>query len=146
MTPLTSTDISFMESRRVAHLATLGPDNVPDAVPICFACVDGAVYTPIDEKPKRVPPESLRRIRNILARPEVCVVWDRYDDDWEMLAWLQVFGSASLVDDNEERARVFDSLRERYPQYRSMDLESRPLIRVTPLRVRSWSGSRGARS
>jgi hypothetical protein len=29
-------------------------------------------------------------------------------------------------------------LRTRYPQYESMDLEGRPLIRIAPERVSSW--------
>jgi PPOX class probable F420-dependent enzyme len=130
-----------MDSRRVAHLATVDSAGYPDAVPICFACVGGAIYTPIDEKPKRVPPRALRRIRNILARPEVCVLWDHYEEEWERLKWLQVTGQASLVENREERARVFIALRRRYPQYQTMDLESRPVIKITPTGLRSWSGA-----
>jgi PPOX class probable F420-dependent enzyme len=141
MTLLAAAQVAFMDAQRVARLATVGEEG-PDAVPICFACVDGAVYTPIDEKPKRVPPGSLRRVRNILAHPAVCVVWDHYDEDWERLRWLQVVGRASLVEDRHERTRVFMTLRSRYPQYQTMDLESRPLIKITPAQVRSWSGVR----
>jgi PPOX class probable F420-dependent enzyme len=95
----------------------------------------------VDEKPKRASPSSLRRIRNILAHPAVCLVADHYDDDWTRLAWLQVRGVAALVDDPDERARALAVLRERYPQYRAMDLESRPLIRITPKQVRWWAAT-----
>jgi PPOX class probable F420-dependent enzyme len=136
---LTASLQEFLNHQRVARLATLGSKGYPDAVPICFACVEGMIYTPIDEKPKSVPPASLRRVRNILARPEVCVVWDRYEDDWT--PWLQVTGRASLVEDRDERARALTALRRRYPQYREMDLESRPLIKIVPAAVRWWSAS-----
>jgi PPOX class probable F420-dependent enzyme len=138
---LTVSQREFLNHQRVARLATLGNEGYPEAVPICFACVEGVIYTPIDEKPKSVPPASLRRVRNILARPEVCVVWDHYEEDWKRLAWLQVTGRASLVEDRDERARALNALRGRYPQYREMDLESRPLIKITPVGVRSWSGA-----
>jgi PPOX class probable F420-dependent enzyme len=108
-------------------------------LPVCFAPLDGVVYTPIDEKPKRGDPASLRRVRNIAAHPEVCLVADHYEEDWSRLAWLQVRGRAALVTDPEERSRALVALRGRYPQYRAMDLESRPLIRITPTRVVSWS-------
>jgi len=136
---VTPEQIEFLESQRVARLATVDEQGRPHALPICFAYVDGAVYTPIDEKPKRGDPASLRRIRNITAHPDVCLVVDRYEEDWTRLAWLQVRGRAELVDEPGERQRALAGLRARYPQYRAMDLESRPLIRITPRRVVDWA-------
>jgi len=136
---VTPEQIEFLESQRVARLATVDEQGRPHALPICFAYVDGAVYTPIDEKPKRGDPASLRRIRNITAHPDVCLVVDHYEEDWTRLAWLQVRGRAELVDEPGERQRALAGLRARYPQYRAMDLESRPLIRITPRRVVDWA-------
>ncbi|HYU18100.1 MAG TPA: TIGR03668 family PPOX class F420-dependent oxidoreductase [Chloroflexota bacterium] len=136
---MTPEQIEFLESQRVARLATVDEQGRPHALPICFAYVDGAVYTPIDEKPKRGDPASLRRIRNITAHPDVCLVVDHYEEDWTRLAWLQVRGRAELVDEPGERQRALAGLRARYPQYRAMDLESRPLIRITPRRVVDWA-------
>lgn len=107
-------------------------------VPVCFALVGGVAYTPIDEKPKRGDPASLRRIRNVLARPDVCLVVDHYEEDWSRLAWLQVRGRAGLATEARERSLAFSALRERYPQYRGMDLESRPLIRIAPTQIVMW--------
>jgi PPOX class probable F420-dependent enzyme len=136
---MTPEQVAFLEAQRVAHLATVDEDGRPHALPVCFAALGGALYTPIDEKPKRGDPLTLRRVRNILAHPQVCLVADRYEEDWSHLAWLQVRGTAALVDDEGERARALARLRDRYPQYRAMDLESRPLIRITPDRIVSWS-------
>ncbi|MBI3968132.1 MAG: TIGR03668 family PPOX class F420-dependent oxidoreductase [Chloroflexi bacterium] len=140
-TELDETRLAFLLTHRVARLATVDDGGRPHVLPVCFAYLDGAIYTPVDEKPKRGDPTSLRRVRNILARSDVCLVVDRYEEDWTQLAWLQVRGSAALVSDGGERARAHAALRDRYPQYRSMDLESRPLIRLTPYRVVSWSAS-----
>lgn len=133
--------LAFLLRQRVAHLATVDEVGSPHVVPICFAWVDGALYSPIDEKPKRAAPATLRRVRNLLAHPQVCVVADEYDEDWSRLAWLQLRGTASLAADAGERTRALAALRDRYPQYRAMDLESRPLIRITPTRVITWSAS-----
>ena len=138
---MTPEQTAFLEAQRVARLATVDEDGRPHALPVCFSELDGALYTPIDEKPKRGDPLTLRRVRNILAHPEVCLVADHYEEDWSRLAWLQVRGTATLVSDPDERARALARLRDRYPQYRAMDLESRPLIRITPDRVVSWSAT-----
>lgn len=143
MTTLTSRQIECVQGLRVAHLATIDAGGQPHVVPVCFAVVGGAIYTPVDEKPKRVDPSALRRIRNILTHPRVCMVWDHYEEDWTKLAWLQVRGTAALVEAADERAAALAALRDRYPQYRTMDLETRPLIRITPLRVRSWRAASG---
>ena len=131
----------LLDRQRVARLATVDEQGQPHALPVCFAVLDGALYTPIDEKPKRGDPRALRRVRNILTHPEVCLVADHYEEDWSRLAWLQVRGRAGLVDDPDERARALAALRARYPQYRPMDLESRPLLKITPERVVEWAAT-----
>jgi PPOX class probable F420-dependent enzyme len=138
---LTSEQIAFLNHQRVGHLATVSEDGQPHAVPICYTLLDGLLYTPIDEKPKRGDPASLRRLRNIAANPRVCLTVDHYEEDWSRLAWLQVRGVASLVEGAEERARAISALRGRYAQYREMDLESRPVVRITPRRVVGWGAA-----
>jgi PPOX class probable F420-dependent enzyme len=133
---LTPDQITFLERQRVARLATVDERGRPHVVPVCYALLDGVIYTPIDEKPKRAG--TLRRVRNILAEPRVCLVVDHYEEDWGRLAWLQVHGRAALVEGPDERRRAIAALRQRYEQYRTMRLESRELIGLTPGRVRSW--------
>ena len=141
---MTPEQMEFLKAQRVARLATVDEAGRPHALPVCFALLDGVLYTPVDEKPKRGDPASLRRVRNILAHPDVCLVVDHYEEDWTRLAWLQVRGTAALVSDEQERARAIAALRARYPQYRAMDLESRPLIRITPQRVVGWAADKAS--
>ena len=135
---LSPAQIAFLTSQRTGHLATVDESGQPHNVPVCFAVWRGRIYIAIDEKPKRGRPEDLRRVRNVRANPAVCLVIDRYDEDWSRLAWMQVRGEASLVDDPVERTGALTALRDRYPQYRAMALEDRPLLGITPTRVVQW--------
>ena len=38
-------------------------------------------------------PRALRRVRNILERPEVALIVDEYQENWDELAWVLVRGS-----------------------------------------------------
>jgi PPOX class probable F420-dependent enzyme len=136
--PFTSTQWAFLESHHVARLATVGTDGEPHVVPICYALGDQCLYTPIDEKPKRVEGRQLRRVRNIEANPRVAVVVDHYADDWTELGYVLVQGRAEIIGGGPEHAEALSLLRARYPQYRSMDLESRLVIKITPTRVVGW--------
>ena len=129
----------MLETARVAHLATVDERNRPHVVPVCFVLLDGALYTPIDEKPKRGG--ELRRVRNLRVNPAVCLTVDHWDEDWTRLAWVQARGAASLVDDASERARAIAALRDKYPRYRAMRLEERPLIRIAVERTVAWSAN-----
>ena len=130
---------TFLEAARVGHLGTVDTEGRPHVVPICFAVLGDGVYSPLDEKPKQVAIERLRRVRNILANRSVCLMVDRYSEDWGDLAWVQVRGEASLVPPGSERhAAAVRALRRRYPQYRAMRLDERPLIRIAPLEFVSW--------
>jgi PPOX class probable F420-dependent enzyme len=140
--PIETEHAAFLHRQRSGRLATVDPRGQPHAVPICYALLDGVIYTPIDEKPKSGDPRELRRIRNILANPRVCLVVDHYEDEnWTRLAWLQVRGEASLVEDAAERARALAALRGRYRQYHAMALEELPLLRIRPTRLVGWSAS-----
>jgi len=135
----TEAQTAFVAAARAGHLATVDPERRPHVLPVCFALVDGRIYSPLDEKPKRVGAERLRRVRNIQENRSVCLVVDRFREDWGQLAWVQVRGQARLVEPGEsDHAAAVAALRERYPQYRAMRLEERPLIRIDPLRVVSW--------
>ena len=142
----------FLASARTGTLATIRPDGRPRLVPICFVLGDDdptgrpRLYTPIDEKPKRAhEPGELARVRDIIARPDVEILVDRWDEDWTRLGWLRCKGTATPLDSTsdadapaDERSRAIASLRTKYPQYADHRLEKRPLIRITIASSSRW--------
>jgi PPOX class probable F420-dependent enzyme, Rv0121 family len=142
---LTPSQRDTLASARRAVLATIAPDGRPRLVPICFV-LDQArpvVYSPLDEKPKRVDePRELARVRDLLRDPRVSVLVDRWDEDWAQLAWLRCHGAASLLepagDDATEHRAAVAALRSKYPQYATHDLAGRPIIRIVLERAASW--------
>jgi PPOX class probable F420-dependent enzyme len=128
----------FLGEARVARLATVDEEGRPHVVPVCFVYREGCVYIALDEKPKRVRPERLRRVRNIRANPNVQVLVDRYDEDWSKLAFVQLRGRASLLAPGPEQALALTALRDKYVQYGAMSLAERPLIKVEVDQAVSW--------
>ena len=132
----------MLREARVGRLATAGAEGQPHVIPVCFVFDGRSIYSPIDEKPKRSSPRGLRRIRNIEANPRVALVVDHYTEDWRQLRYVLVTGSAELLEAGTEHARAIALLREKYPQYRPMRLEERPVIKITPGRVVAWEAGR----
>jgi len=142
---LTPAALAFLADARRATLATIDPDGLPRLVPICLVLAPGeaaaapVLYTPLDEKPKTVAdPRALARVRDILVRPDVTVLIDRWSEDWTELAWLRVAGQAALLEPDAIPPGIVAQLRTKYPQYEAHDLESRPLIRIAIERAASW--------
>lgn len=130
----------FLARARVGHLATVNRGGTPSVVPVCFVMLEGQVYSAIDEKPKSVPPTELRRVRDLLASPRVALVVDEYDEDWARLAFVQLRGQADLIwPDHPDHDRAVGALRQKYPQYRTMNLAARPIIRIEVELTRSWA-------
>jgi PPOX class probable F420-dependent enzyme len=135
----------FIDSHRVAHLATADASGEPLIVPICFAFDGACFFTAIDEKPKAVSASTLRRVQNIRANSRVALLMDDYSEDWNQLAYLLIKGTARIIDPSGEadveHAAGVTLLRARYTQYRSMAIERNPLIRIEPRRVKFWSAA-----
>jgi PPOX class probable F420-dependent enzyme len=119
---------------RVARLATAGADGAPHLVPVTFAVADDRVYFAVDAKPKSSA--RLRRLRNIEENPQVSLLVDDYDEDWERLWWVRADGRAQVLAGDVAGPR--DLLRARYPQYADVALDG-PVVEIA---VRRWSGWR----
>ena len=135
---------------RQAVLVTIARTGLPRPVPICLsvAAADATgpliLHSPIDEKPKSSEdPMRLARVRDVVARPDVSVLVEHWDEDWSRLWWVRLSGRASMVLAEDataasERAAAIAALRAKYPQYERQSLDRRPLIRIEVLDVTSW--------
>ena len=139
MTNLSPAQDRFLRSARTGHLATADAKGRPQVVPVCFVFDGQAIYSVLDGKPKTTPLRQLRRVKNILANPQVSLVVDHYEEDWDKLRYILVSGDAELLESGEKWALAIAMLREKYPQYQAMDLDQSPVIKIIPVRYSPWS-------
>jgi PPOX class probable F420-dependent enzyme len=129
----------LLRSARLAHLATADKQNRPHVVPICFVVDGNELFTPLDEKPKTAEALNLKRVRNILANPQVAVVVDHYDEDWRRLTYLLLHGKAHILHRGQRHKKAIALLRQKYSQYKKMNLEERPLVAVQCSAATPWA-------
>ena len=141
MLQLTAQVERFVRFQQVARLATVDARGRPHAVPIVFVYAAGHVYTPIDLKHKTALPARLQRVRNILNNPQVQVLIDQYDENWDRLVYVQLRGRAELLERGSEYRRALRLLERKYPQYAQLPLAGRPVIKVTVERTVSWGAA-----
>jgi PPOX class probable F420-dependent enzyme len=126
--------LELLRDRRVGRLALLDEEDLPRALPVTYALFEGAVWSAIDQKPKRAPEPA--RVRRLRRRPEAALLVDRYDDDWSRLAWVELRGAVSV----EPIGPALDALAEKYPQYVD-EPPPGPLLRLAPERFACWRAS-----
>jgi PPOX class probable F420-dependent enzyme len=85
----------LLASERVARLAFVDEQDRPRVLPVTFALAGGAIWSAIDEKPKRSPEPA--RVRRLRRRPEAALCVDVYSDDWSQLAWVQLLGQVEWL-------------------------------------------------
>jgi PPOX class probable F420-dependent enzyme len=132
---------SKLKEARVARLSTLDSKCRPLIVPICFVYDGQFFYSAIDGKPKSVAPQRLARVRNIVARPQVALLIDEYDEDWTRLWFVLIRGRAEVLpmSARRERGRALCKLREKYRQYAGTMLQDdTTIILIAPRRITSW--------
>jgi PPOX class probable F420-dependent enzyme len=122
----------------VAHLATVDAGGKPHVVPICLALDGDTIFFAVDHKPKRTT--ELRRLRNIGRNPNVAVLADHYEDDWDRLWWVRADGVARVLEPGPQTERAIDLLSERYPQYRATR-PGGPVVAIAIQRVSGWTAT-----
>jgi PPOX class probable F420-dependent enzyme len=133
----------YISRARVGRLATVDENGHPFVVPICYAFDGEHIYSPIDEKAKLADIYRLKRLRNIKANPRVSLVIDEYTEDWSGLSYLLVSGIAEIIGPegpaSTEHTRAVRLLRKKYEQYEMMAIDTRPMIKITPTRIKEWT-------
>jgi PPOX class probable F420-dependent enzyme len=126
----------LIASARVARLGLVDDVGRPRVLPVTFALVGDSVWSAVDEKPKRVAAAELARVRWLRERPQATLLVDRYSNDWSELAWVQLIGPVTVIDDAAPPAELI----ERYEPYRG-DPPGGPLLRLDVERVVEWRAS-----
>ena len=90
----------------MGRLATASATSAPHVIPVCYAFDGQVIYSVLDQKPKSAPLMRLRRVRNIQANPQVSLVVDHYEDDWQRLGYLLITGRAEVLLDGDERVEA----------------------------------------
>jgi len=124
----------LLATERVARLAYLDDGDRPRVLPVTFAIADGAVWSAIDEKPKRSAEPA--RLRYLKRRPEAALLVDVYDDDWTRLAWVQLRGSVEVVPIAGAPAAM-KALAAKYEPYAERTPPG-PLLRLSVERALHW--------
>jgi PPOX class probable F420-dependent enzyme len=127
-----------LKEARIGRLATADPGGLPHVVPVVFAVSGRTLYWAVDHKPKRS--RRLKRLDNIRANPNVEVVVDHYEDDWDRLWWVRATGTARVVVDGDERRHALEALAHKYEQYRQSAPEG-TVVAIDVTRVTSWVGA-----
>jgi len=123
--------VELLDEARVGRLALLDEEDLPRVLPVTFAVFEGAVWSAIDQKPKRsAEPARVRRLRR---RPEAALVVDRYSDDWSQLAWVELGGRVTV----QPLGPAVRALEAKYPQYVD-EPPPGPLLRLGVERVTCW--------
>jgi PPOX class probable F420-dependent enzyme len=124
----------LLGGERVARLAYLDADDRPRVLPVTFAVSGGAVWSAVDEKPKRIAEPA--RVRYLRRRPEAALVVDVYDDDWSHLAWVQLLGRVEVVE-VEAAPEAIAALAVKYEPYTKRTPPG-PLLRLEVERALHW--------
>ena len=130
---------AFLQQCRTATIATIGPGGSPHLVAMWYGLLDAAVY--FETKAKSQKAVNLRRDPRISCSFEA-------GESYDQLRGVAIEGSAAIIDDTSsgEYWAAAVSIFERYQGPYSEEMRpfveqmmhKRVVIRIDPVRVRSW--------
>lgn len=134
----------FIETARVARLATIDPEFKPHLVPVVFVFDGNHFFIPVDQKRKTVKPQGLKRIKNLQDNPNVALLIDTYSEDWTRLAFVMIQGKASVITSktqwNIDVKEAYKKLTTKYRQYQKIGLSEMWII-IKPEKITSWGAN-----
>lgn len=120
--------LDLLANHNVMTLATVRPDGWPQATTVAYAHDGLTLYFACD-------PDG-QKVANISRCDKVSATIDRDYADWNRIQGLSLGGTARVVTDPEERLRVQDLLRRKFPQWAEMPEPEDPaliaFVRVEP--------------
>ncbi|MCB0997516.1 MAG: PPOX class F420-dependent oxidoreductase [Acidimicrobiales bacterium] len=129
----------FIEQSRTCTMATVGPNGIPHLVAMWYGVIDGKIYFETKTKSQKVA--NLNRDPSIACMIEA-------GDTYDQLRGITVEGTAHIISDTEdpEYWAAGVSVYERYngpyteetKSHVEMMLHKRVIVRIDPVRVRSW--------
>lgn len=125
--------LAFVRSQPVARVATVGPEGVPNNVPVCPVAISGRLYF--------ASMATARKVRDLRRNPQVTMVFDVYSESWKRLAGVTISGTAVIIEQGAAFRRVRLALYRRYKTYRRLapiEEGESVIVCVTPTSSRSW--------
>jgi PPOX class probable F420-dependent enzyme len=129
----------LLGTSRVGRLGLLDLEGAPRVLAVTYAVAEGRIWSAVDRKPKRSGEPA--RLRFVRRDPRAALTVDRYSDDWDQLAWVQVLGRVEIVE-VEEGAAGLRALRAKYEPYRE-ETPPGPLLALEPRRYLWWRAAEG---
>ncbi|MDG7001024.1 MAG: pyridoxamine 5'-phosphate oxidase family protein [Nitrososphaerota archaeon] len=139
-----NSELRYLRSFRVAHLATVDYKGNPHLVPIVFAADRKAIYFVVDYKTKKG--RTLRRLKNIRDTRKATVLVDRYSEEWSKLSYMMISCKPVILDEGKslgEKKRAALLLRKKYVQYRRdgyfpLGLDRAIFVKLLPQKTLTW--------
>lgn len=129
----------FLVQQRAITMATVGPSGQPHLVAMWYGLVDGKIY--FETKAKSQKALNLRRDPRITCSLEAGLTYDQ-------LRGVAIEGTATIIDDTDDpeywaaAVSVFERYTGPYTEEMRPFVEAmmnkRVVVRVEPLRTRSW--------
>src|SRR5262245_27065454 len=129
---LTKTEKDFIDSMRVARVATADSDGVLHNVPVCPLMDRDKIYFATERK--------ARKLRNIEGNPNVTLVFDEYTEAWDYLRGIMIQATARIVKGTDFR-RIRQRIYAKYPQYESkaaLGERDSVIVELKPVTKFSW--------
>jgi PPOX class probable F420-dependent enzyme len=130
---------SFLEQSRTATIATVGSSGFPHLVAMWYGLLDGRVYFETKAKSQKVV--NLRRDPKVSCSVEA-------GESYDQLRGVAIEGTAAIIEDTsaDEYWAAAVSVFERYQRAYTEEMRpfveqmmnKRVVIRIDPVRVRSW--------
>ena len=128
-----------LNAARVGRMAVLDEHGVPSIVTVCFVLEGQTLLIAQDNFPEGIAQLREQQMAALAGNPNITVLVDHWEENWNKLGMVMLRGIGEVLPGASlEQRRVLSLLRDKYAQYRGVNMKDEPMIRLDILSMRYW--------
>ena len=130
----------------MGRLAIMDEHGVPSMAPVCFVLEGQTVFLAKDDFPEGISLLREQQMDALAGNPNMALMVDHWEENLNRIGVVLMRGMGEVLPGpGLEQRRVLSLFRDKYAQYRGINMKDDPVIRMDLFSLRHWGDLSGIR-
>ena len=130
---------AVLDAARMARISVVDDAGVPLMTPACYVLEGHYLFFVTDNFPANIAPLREKQLEHLASHPNMAAMVDYWEEDLNKIGMVLLRGMGEVLNaPGLEQRRVLALVRDKYEQYRGVNMKEQAIIRMELFSVRYW--------